>query len=833
MNAINFLSLTEIAAWQVSCFPANPGSVIAALPSLQRGAVWKVKQTEELWDSILRRFPVGAFVISRIGNGKLGMQPYRHQQNDLLYKPTHYLLDGQQRANGIALGLFDVWQPGVEAGKVKNVCWIDIGVPPSGRDVVFVFRLVTRAHPWGYSRTDPDKRLSENQIRLAIRAFQITNSPQYYESRPEDFPLTLTWPWDADAPLPLSILIASICKHRDDLEAAKRTAWMRIEKLPLFAKSSFTDWESQDIKDKYIVQSQEQLAQQLSNVRSAFFDPDSIYSVRLSTVFRQLAEIFRKDNPYGVPLLSLDLNMEPVEPKQDEISDAQLGIHSEQYKQIDPVELLFHRINSAGTPLAGEELVYSLLKSAWVDVPHFIEDLKNKPSLPSRIAMLCIRLVLARQQNADLRQDNDRKRYVFPPAPGVEEFRRLIRKFNPTGSNFFDMLQNFIKSDASVLFERAWNFLTDRTKCYTLPSVLAVEMAQKSPDVFFLLLRWTDRLCTLDVDISSLDDRHHRRTLGFLTSLAWFSRDKAKASASVWQALQNEDDVNRLKYFFNKRSFSQTCRLDEKYNLRMIPLLTVDELDIFLKKYVTGYQGCQNTITRDDSDIWKEGWDWFYSRINKIAEELKDSYVEKLDPKAPNTSEDELDLPEFTRSSCQIFFDTLWNSRSILLYAQRSWLAQWFPRFDPSLPEFIEDKNRPWDYDHIHPQGYLRSDSGNSLRNIPCIIKDWHNSIGNLRAWPLELNRSYGDTSPINKLTHAGNDEIRYSMYDSEQVRSASFIHDDWQWWEKSVLDGYDRHYLSSSKYHDARCALIRAIVVRLVALYREWYETLRINELH
>lgn len=42
------------------------GTMVAALPALQRAAVWNVKQIEELWDSMLRQFPIGAFIVSPI-----------------------------------------------------------------------------------------------------------------------------------------------------------------------------------------------------------------------------------------------------------------------------------------------------------------------------------------------------------------------------------------------------------------------------------------------------------------------------------------------------------------------------------------------------------------------------------------------------------------------------------------------------------------------------------------------------------------------------------------------------------------------------------------------
>ncbi|MFZ1575777.1 MAG: hypothetical protein WAT36_11200, partial [Chromatiaceae bacterium] len=131
-------------------------------------------------------------------------------------------------------------------------------------------------------------------------------------------------------------------------------------------------------------------------------------------------------------------------------------------------------------------------------------------------------------------------------------------------------------------------------------------------------------------------------------------------------------------------------------------------------------------------------------------------------------------------------------------------------------------------------------ESGWSLKGIPQLIKDWCVSVGNLRAWPLEANRADSDISPTLKLTQVSPEEQRYSMNDQLEERSASFVQEtiDWPSWKNSVpmtVDGSNvaaRRYLASVDYHDNRKALIDAIVRRFVALYREWYDQLRISDL-
>jgi uncharacterized protein with ParB-like and HNH nuclease domain len=71
-------TLQEIANW------AETKQV--SLPTVQRGFVWRPNQIENLWDSLLRGYPVGAFVLAN--NGDLGCE----------------ILDGQQRATAICLG---------------------------------------------------------------------------------------------------------------------------------------------------------------------------------------------------------------------------------------------------------------------------------------------------------------------------------------------------------------------------------------------------------------------------------------------------------------------------------------------------------------------------------------------------------------------------------------------------------------------------------------------------------------------------------------------------------------------------------------------------------
>ena len=134
-KTLSVLTVPEIAAWQIA--DANlvqATSIIAGLPALQRGAVWKTQQVEEVWDSLVQGFPVGAFLVSPIVGAKdLGMAKLKLQE-DNVPESTHYLLDGQQRATAIALGYLDLWRDGrADDDKVKGALWVDLAPPPEGR----------------------------------------------------------------------------------------------------------------------------------------------------------------------------------------------------------------------------------------------------------------------------------------------------------------------------------------------------------------------------------------------------------------------------------------------------------------------------------------------------------------------------------------------------------------------------------------------------------------------------------------------------------------------------------------------------------------------------
>lgn len=106
---------------------------IIGIPAVQRRLVWEPSQIVNLWDSLVKGYPVGIF------------QCYIDAQN------KKALIDGQQRFNAICLGFADseeatLW---VTQEVVKDAQGNPVAVTGNP-----IFMVCTRRHPWGYQRLE-------------------------------------------------------------------------------------------------------------------------------------------------------------------------------------------------------------------------------------------------------------------------------------------------------------------------------------------------------------------------------------------------------------------------------------------------------------------------------------------------------------------------------------------------------------------------------------------------------------------------------------------------------------------------------------------------------
>lgn len=187
--SVNSFNIRDVEFW--AKFPDK----YISIPSLQRGLVWKPRQVELLWDSILRNFPIGSFMLSEI-----------YDENKSIENKRFYLIDGQQRFNAIALG-YNAYND----SKMNSIVWFDL-CPDSKTNSTrkFWVKLTTKSHPWGYKNNDECTTLSANERRLALSKYGLNIN--IYNS---DFDLKHTYPIEANCPIPLYWLLKAPTMNED------------------------------------------------------------------------------------------------------------------------------------------------------------------------------------------------------------------------------------------------------------------------------------------------------------------------------------------------------------------------------------------------------------------------------------------------------------------------------------------------------------------------------------------------------------------------------------------------------------------------------------------
>ncbi|MEQ1792973.1 MAG: DUF262 domain-containing protein [Nitrospira sp.] len=782
------LSLKEIAAWQVLVAGHENELCDVLLPALQRGAVWKPYQVEQLWDSLLREFPIGSFLLARFDPNR-GAVKLRYSQCPEGKVPQFHLLDGQQRANAIALAFLDPWKDGevigFEAQKWPPAAlWIDLHQPDDQHEFgrQFIFRVVTRSHPWGYKRDKPRERLSASDCREAIKAFkesfkafeELERKFPNVDWKPGAIPLPVAWPWDAKAPVPVNLLIEAVVRHESEPDVWSTLKELLANKLPYW-KSDCLPW--MKVKDE-VTRSLEEPTIHMSKIME---------SIRLL-----LKPPSRPEEAQYVALIVPDRIVRGT---------SRVGKDA---KQSDPIETLFERVNAGGTRLEGEELIFSIFKSTWTDAQEFVQRLSNRVMQPSRLVVLTARVVFAHLY---------RENKALPGTPGVGEFRQwmLKEKFFPTLKETY-----FLEGRMEKLLKRAveWLALQQGKSDFGLPPTLVTTLARSSPDLLLLLLIWIDRHMDRE-GMLEISAEERKTLLAALTTLHWFAIDLNKCIKVLWQ---NVDD----RQYWRQEMLKQIVVLESSLLIArpLPPDILAGSIQAIL---FPGGRGWAEWLTEN----WK-GKITFPSFHDVAPNPAKEWYLNTWE-----SSQDETNHDARINDAWRWLVKVVFEKREFLLYAQRHSLGTWFPWYDPALPDQLEDFNRPWDYDHILPSYYIAG-----RHNIPPIIRDLAGKIGNLRAWPMELNRKDQALPPYKKLKEP-NDEKNYKMVDGNALRRDSFIIDEENWLEwKAVWPSEDQQppprflSLEDEEHKGCREALVDAIMTRTVSIYRHWFESLEVGTL-
>ena len=425
-------TLEEIAGW------CNTQNSEIEIPPLQRGLVWKPKQVELLWDSILRGFPIGSFMLSE---GKEQTKSYS-------------LLDGQQRYNAIAIAYNNKGQ-----NKDESILWIDIKHKKTN-DRKFWIKASTSAHPWGYD--DEHKRLSAGDCRKALDQFRLSVNVFYTDG----IDLKQAWPVCSDTPIPLFLFLEADTTSEDSFV---QDIIARIEKYEkYFTRLATISYEIKRDKIK-----QDEIKQNIKALYGAF---------------KRL-----KSYAISVNILSQDVLTSEDDGKG---SDSEItALETLFYRlntggtQITSDELSYSAIKSYWHDI--EDLKIKEENRRVIDIRNTIA-LESMP--PEKLAMLVFRLALINTDETF--QGNIKIAKIRELSPENKKGNEKNSKYQEAVVEIYKKLRDIMRKIDLWLGVNDNNDNIDYT-----PKILRTSIARGSSDIFLLLMYFADKDKAIDPKI--------------------------------------------------------------------------------------------------------------------------------------------------------------------------------------------------------------------------------------------------------------------------------------------------------------------------------------------
>lgn len=324
----------RIADWLDRCGGKSKGTQIV-LPMLQRGSVWKPNQLIELWDSLLRGFPVGCFMLDPVTKGALVRLPGAIK-SEKLEENALGLLDGQQRTLAMLVG----WPRKRE--EMDRRIWIDFADEPFPEQL-FRYRVTTENHPFGFQPQEPNARLSVSDRQKARRIYEH----QFGKLNKGEFPdFRKSRPYSAKPSLSVDLACLLELYHQH----SSLDDWMQDLEQRLKAIQNWQERKGEGDKWEIVATPQEEIDRLLS-------------SPELQTRMKSLHTALGRMLALEFPLVKVNSGQVHAD-DTDENGDPALAI-------------LFKRVGSNATLLTNEDYIYSVIKHHCPQAHDLVEQLRN------------------------------------------------------------------------------------------------------------------------------------------------------------------------------------------------------------------------------------------------------------------------------------------------------------------------------------------------------------------------------------------------------------------------------------------------------------------------
>ena len=317
-----------------------------SIPKIQRGFVWKPQQIAGLWDSLLRGFPIGSFMIQPSAKGGDAVE----------------LIDGQQRGKSIAGGVNFKLENGFKV-------WIACRVNSSNPEFQFDIKVTTDKHPFGF-----DNKFKSLSVSQRSKAFKTSICQKYI---PQEKNITEKSLEEIFKLIEVNHAKSEInVSLEDTIPYSPSIKYVGLDELFKAVHATKGNTSEAIVAIKKIFQcndnlesTQDDFLQKLVNALEALLNGRVFYAIEVEN------KLYEKN-------------------KNKNNNDNNNNNNNNNNKDFD-LEVLFKRVGTGGTNLSDLDFAYSLIKSRLDKSKEYIDSLLMHSSISSFFSALdCVDLLI-------------------------------------------------------------------------------------------------------------------------------------------------------------------------------------------------------------------------------------------------------------------------------------------------------------------------------------------------------------------------------------------------------------------------------------------------------